>query len=286
MQSITAIILTKNEEKNVGQCLKSIQNLVERMVVVDSGSTDATLEIAKSYGADIYHNDFQYYAQQFNWGIDNTDIKTEWILRIDADEVFPEQLCDEIEEIIQKNEKDVNGITIEANLYFLGRHIKHGSPKKRKMMLFKAGIGRIEDRRRDAQSILEYGKSVSAKNKFDHYDFKSLDQYIKRCNWYATREMQDYIDYKNGVMRTDINTDADISKQRSKKFGIYYKAPMFFRAHLWFILNYYFKLGFLDGKEGKIFWFLECYWYRFIVDAKIYEYEHCDGEIEQLKALD
>ena len=266
--------------------MESIKNHVERMVIVDSGSTDDTLKIAKEMGADVLYNPFQYYAQQFNWGIDNAGIHTEWVLRIDADEVFPEKLWTEIDGILQKNDPDVTGITIEANLYFLGRHIKHGSPKKRKMMMFKYGIGRIEDRRRDAQSIVTQGRSVATKEKFDHYDFKDLDQYIKRCNWYATREMQDYVDYKNGRMGTDIKTDADISRQRSKKFGIYYKVPMFMRAHLWFILNYYFKLGFLDGKEGKIFWFLECYWYRFVVDAKIYEQEKFNSDFEDLKAID
>lgn len=286
MQSITAIVLTKNEELNIRRCLDSIIEHVERIVIVDSGSTDKTLQIAEELGAEIKYNPFQYYAQQFNWGIDNADITTEWILRIDADEVFPEKLWQELDVIFEKNDPEVCGITIEANLYFLGKHIKHGFRKKRKMMLFKTNCGRIEDRRRDAQSILTKGRSVTVKERFEHYDFKSLDQYIKRCNWYATREMMDYVDYKHGIMETEINTDAAIRNQRAKKFGIYYKAPMFLRAHLWFIWNYYFKLGFLDGKEGKIFWFLECYWYRFVVDAKIYEQEKFNTEKEELKAID
>ena len=115
-------------------------------------------------------------------------------------------------------------------------------------MLFKRSCGRIEDRRRDAHSVISEGYSESTKNKFLHYDFKSLDNYIKRYNWYATREMQDYIDYKRGEADTKIETDKAIQQQRKKKFGLYYKAPMFLRAWLWFLYNYVIRGGFLDGK--------------------------------------
>ena len=97
--------------------------------------------------------------------------------------------------------------------------------------------------------------------------------------------MQDYIDFIHG-QSTSIETDAAIQAQRKKKFGLYYKAPKFFRCWAWFIYNYIFRGGFLDGTEGLVFCFLECYWYRFVVDSKIYEYEQCGGEMEKLKALD
>ena len=89
----------------------------------------------------------------------------------------------------------MNGIAVEADFFFLGRCMKHGPRNKRKMMMFKRSCGRIEDRRRDAHSVISEGYSLSTKNRFLHYDFKNLDYYIKRYNWYATREMQDYIDF-------------------------------------------------------------------------------------------
>ena len=285
MIDATAIILTKNEEKNIVECLESMKDFAKRCVVVDCGSTDRTVALAEQHGADVYFHEFEYYARQFNWGIDHCDIDTEWIIRLDADERFPTQLCRELEQIIASAETDVNGITIEADLYFLGRCMKHGIRNKRKMMLFRRSVGRIEDRRRDAHSVISEGISASSKNRFIHYDFKNLDNYIKRYNWYATREMQDYIDYTRGAS-TDIKTDVAIGKQRKKKFGIYYKAPKFFRAWAWFLFNYIFRGGFLDGKEGLIFCFLECYWYRLLVDAKIYEYEKVGGEFEVLRAIE
>jgi glycosyltransferase involved in cell wall biosynthesis len=286
MVDATAIILTKNEEKNIVDCLQSMNGFAKRCVVIDCGSTDDTVKLARENGADVYFHEFEYYAKQFNWGIDNCDINTEWIIRLDADERFPPELCCEIEDLIERNrDTQMNGITIEADLFFLGRCMKHGPRNKRKMMMFKKEFGKIEDRRRDAHSILSKGFSISTKNKFLHYDFKDLDSYIKRYNWYATREMQDYIDFKQGIS-TEIETDKTIQKQRKKKFGLYYKAPKYLRAWMWFIYNYIFRLGFVDGKEGLIFCFLECYWYRLLVDAKIYEHEKFDSKFEKLKAID
>lgn len=270
MADITAIILTKNEEKNLLDCLRSIQGFCRRAVVIDCGSTDRTVDIAREMGADVYFHEFEYYARQFNWAIDNCDITTEWTFRLDADERVTPQLARECEAILSDGR--ANGVTMEATYFFMGRAINHGLSKKRKLMIFRTGVGRIEDRRRDAHTVLSRGESVTAKNRFLHHDFKDLSSYINRYNWYATREMLDYVEFTEGG-GTDVNTDEAIRRQRKKKFGLYYKAPMFLRAKLWFIYNYIFRLGFLDGREGYIYHYLECDWYRTLVDAKIKEYQ-------------
>lgn len=288
MASVTAIVLTRNEEKNLGDCLKSIRGFAQRAVVVDCGSADRTVEIAREHGADVLVHEFTYYAAQFNWAIDNAGIDTDWILRLDADERLTPALIAEAESLLSSDEAvhgNLNGVTMEAVFYFLGRPILHGIRKKRKMMLFKRGIGRLEDRKRDPHSVLSSGRNVSLKERFLHYDFKDLDNYIRRYNWYATREMQDYIAFTRGAS-TDIQADPYIQSRRKKKFGLYYRAPKFLRAWLWFLYNYIFRLGFLDGREGFLFHYFECLWYRMLVDAKIFEYEKHGGEFEELRALD
>lgn len=282
MPDITAIILTRNEEKNIERCLRSIRSLCRRMVVVDCGSTDATVALAEQNGAEVLQHAFEYYARQFNWGLDHAGIDTRWVIRIDADEQFPPELCDEIAREAEAHaDDDVNGMTLEATYFFLGRALTHGS-KKRKLMVFKYGIGRIEDRRRDAHTVLSEGRSISLRHRFLHYDFKDLDNFIGRYNWYATREAMDYIDFKRG--RRDAATDdKQIERQRRRKYGVYYRFPKFLRAFLWFLANYFLRGGFLDGKEGFIYHVLSSFWYRFVVDAKIYEYEH-GKEFEPLKA--
>ncbi|MBE5772457.1 MAG: glycosyltransferase family 2 protein [Clostridiales bacterium] len=288
MQSLTAIILTKNEEMNIGECLKSIRDFASRAVVVDCGSTDRTVEIAREMGADVYFHEFTYYAAQFNWGIDNTDIDTEWILRLDADERMTPEVIREAGAIMQdpQAKKDgINGITMESIFYFMGKPLMHGVKKKRKMMIFRRGIGRIEDRKRDAHSLISEGQNVSIKSRFLHYDFKDLSSYIKRYNWYAAREMQDYIAFREGASQ-DIDGDKHVRAQRKKKFGVYYRAPKYIRCWLWFIYNYIFRLGFLDGVEGFLFHYFECAWYRMLVDARIYEYDKTGKGLDELKALD
>ena len=143
MINATAIIMTKNEEKNIVDCLKSMQGFAKRCVVIDCGSTDNTVPLAREMGADVYFHEFEYYAKQFNWGIDNTDIDTEWIIRLDADERFPEKLREEIEAIIARGDENLNGIVMESDFYFLGKCMKHGLRNKRKLMMFKKSCGSI-----------------------------------------------------------------------------------------------------------------------------------------------
>ncbi len=285
MADITAIILTKNEEKNIGRCLDSIKDLVCRSVIVDSGSTDSTIKIAREKGAEVYFHEFEYYSKQWNWGLDNCSINTKWVIRLDADEAFPYELCEEIkQEIIKHNQDDVNGFWMYADYYFLGKKLCHGGEKKRKLMVFKTKLGRIEDRRRDAHTVLASGTSIELKHQFEHYDFKDLDNFVRRYNWYATREAQDYIDYVNGK-RDSVLTDKMNQGIRSKKYDVYYKAKPFRRAFLLFIRNYYLKSGWKDGKEGLIYHVLSSFWYRFLVDAKIYEYMEKGKELDELKAF-
>ena len=280
---ITVIILTKNEETNLPDCIKSLEGFAKRVVVVDSFSDDRTEEIAKSFGADFYQNKFINYAKQFNWGIDNTGIDTKWTMRLDADERLTPELRQELKDLMIKHENDdVNGVVMEAWLYFLGKRIKHGCHNKRKLMVFKTGIGRIEDIKMDERTILSCGTSVSARNRFIHLDFKNINFWINKLNWYATREMQDYFEFKSGQSElTSTSHDKKLSKTRKRKFGLYYKLPLFFRCKLLFIYNYIFRLGFLDGKIGFIYHWMYHRWYRTLVDAKILEQKLTNKPFEE-----
>ena len=293
MIDATAIILTKNEQKNIGDCLKSLQNFAKRCVVVDSGSIDDTEKIARSFGADFYFHEFETHSKQFNWALDNVGIDTKWTIRIDADERFTDEIKKEYEKFtVDHDSDDVNGIVSEAWLYFMGKKIKHGCKNKRKMNLFKTGIGRIEDRNLDEHTYLLKGRAVKAKNKYIHQDFKDLDSWVKKLQWYASREVLDYIEFKTAKTnekkrRKDLEkvSDRSLENTRKGKFGFYYKLPKFFRCWLLFVFNYVIKLGFLDGKEGFIYNYTYHRWYRTLVDAKIYEYEKTGVAPEKTGAI-
>ena len=284
MADITAIVLTKNEEKNLPDCLKSMKGFARRVVVVDSGSTDSTQAIAREYGAEVLEHPFETHARQFNWALDNAGVATKWVLRLDADERLTPALCRELEGLMDAHAKDdVNGIVMEAWLYFMGRRLAHARNMKRKLMVFKAGLARIEDRNIDEHTVLLRGTSVDAKEKFLHYDFKDMNHYINKLNWYAGREVRDYFDHLNGDSGEGLD---DMNRRtRSRKFGFYYRLPMFFRCWLMFVYSYVFRGGFLDGREGFLYHYMYHRFYRTLVDAKIYEHMKQNTPYEALGAL-
>ncbi len=279
MADITAIILTKNEEVNIEKCIRSIKPVVRRIVVVDSGSSDRTVEVAGSLGAEVLVNELHpfLYAKQFLYGMEHAGIQTKWVFRIDADEELTEESAREIEELCNANEDtDVNGIVVRFEVNFMGRPIHHGGVYPfRKLLLFKYGKGTIEDRYMDEHCIIYEGRTVEVTHDSLHHDYKGLSAWIEKHNNYSTREMQDYFNsLANGAatgLKAEHDLDAKAKFKRFLRWKVYYKFPAGFRAWAYYFYRYYIRLGFLDGREGKIFCFLQAYWYRFLVDAKIYE---------------
>jgi len=274
MADLTAIILTKNEEKNIAECIASIQGVAKRIVVIDSYSTDETVVIARGLGAEVYQHEFENYAKQFQYGVDIADIRTKWTLRIDADERFTQESAKEIEHLCNENEDtDVNGLVLRFTVTFMGKPLKHGGIYPfRKLLVFKTDKGYIEKRNMDEHIVLTEGRVLFTQNDCEHHDYKDLTYWINKHNSYSSREVMDYYQFREADVSAEL-LDAKAKLKRFIKFKIYYRLPMGMRAHLYYLYRYYFKLGFLDGKEGKIFAFMQAYWYRFLVDAKIYEQE-------------
>lgn len=277
MADLTAIILTKDEEKNIEECIASVRGVAKRIVVVDSYSTDRTVEIARRLGAEVWQHAFLNQAKQFIYAMETVDIRTTWVMRLDADERLTEESAAEIEQLCNENtETDVNGLVLRFEVTFMEKKLRHGGIYPfRKLLVFKYGRGRMEDRNMDEHIVLTEGRSVEVKNDSRHHDYKDLTYWIDKHNRYASREAMDYFQFRqagqDGADSERLDRKAKI--KRKIKFGIYYKLPMGLRAHLYYWYRYYLKLGFLDGREGKIYAFLQAYWYRFLVDAKIYERE-------------
>lgn len=272
MTDTTVIILTKNEETDIERCIRSVEGWVKRIVIVDSGSTDRTVEIAERLGVEIVrHEPFVDYGRQFNWAIDNLRIKTTWVFRFDADEVITPELRKELEKELEHHATDdVSGFMMRYKVEFMGRYLMHGGFYPfQKITIFKYGKGRFEERAMGEHIVLSEGRCIYLKNDAIHHTLKTLDLYINKHNWYATREMQDYFDVRSG--RENALLDGQPERAKKLRDGLYYRLPMFLRAKLFFWYRYYLRLGFLDGTPGYIFAFLQAYWYRTLVDAKIYE---------------
>lgn len=278
MLDLTVIILAMNEEKNIVRSIGSVKNIAKRILVIDSGSTDNTVEIARENGAEVIkHSPFLNQATQFNWALDNSNINTIWVLRLDADEQVTPELAKEIEKNLKKHAHDeVNGFEVRCKILFMGKWIRHGGTYPLIIpRLFRYGFGRVEMRRMDEHTMID-GKILRLKNDLIHYDFKGLHEWIDKHNKYSARECQDYFErlQTNDVQIQGKLTGSQRQRKRFLKNGVYYKLPKFWRAWFYYIYRYYIRLGFLDGPEGKIFCFLQAYWYRFLVDAKILEMEN------------
>lgn len=278
MVDLTIIILTKNEEQNLKKCITSFKNVASKVVLVDSFSTDKTVEVAESLGAEVYNHPFNSHAEQFNWALDNISIQTEWVMKVDADEEFTPELAEEIDEKLDQIPSNVTGVILRRRVYFMGRWIKHGGRYPELLLrIFRNGHGMSEMKLMDEHIVVTDGDVVTFKNDLIDNNNKSLEWWTNKHNWYSNKEVLDHQMTLAKQMDESLEEAGKSSGQakvkRIVKNGGYYRLPKFFRAHLYFIYRYYFKLGFLDGPEGKIFHFLQAYWYRFLVDAKLYECE-------------
>ena len=272
MADLTAIILACNEEKNIKNCIQSLTGLAKRIIVVDSGSTDNTISIARQLGAEVFEHPWENYSKQYIWAEKAADISTKWTFRIDADESLTKESAEEIEALCAENEStDINGLVIRFKVTFMGKDLKHGGIYPfRKLLVYKTGIGYMEERNMDEHIVLKYGKSIEVKEDSLHNDYKDLSAWIDKHNKYSSREVLDYLQSKSEKVNTS-GMSKGAKLKRFVKFNIYYKLPLGTRAYIYYLHRYYWKKGFLDGKEGKMFAFLQAYWYRFLVDAKIYE---------------
>lgn len=277
MADLTVIILTKNEEKNIEKCLRSLKNLSKRIVLVDSYSTDQTASLARQLGAEVVEHPFESHAEQFNWALENLSIATEWVMRLDADEELLPELVSELEELLPSLGDAVNGVILRRRVYFMGRWLKHGGKYPELLLrVFRRGCGRSEMRQMDEHLVLLSGTAVTSRNDFLDNNQKCLEWWTAKHNWYSDKEVLDHLQSQSHDDESAVDAGSSSKQAKIKRIVKqkgYYRLPPFFRAHLYFIYRYYFRLGFLDGKEGKIYTFLQAYWYRFLVDAKLYEYE-------------
>jgi glycosyltransferase involved in cell wall biosynthesis len=274
---ISAIILTRDEQHNLPACLESIKNYVDEIIIVDSFSTDSTIEIASKYTNKIYQHKFINQAQQFKWALNNIDIANEWILRVDADERWTTEGFAELREIIDHDLAD--GVSVKMKMYFMHRWIKHGDFYPNFFLrVFKRSKGTIEDRLMD-EHINVTGRTIMSnidviENNYDRQN--NITGWITKHNNYATREAIEFLSIKYQLR--SIETIANLvggktERKRWLKENLYYKLPLFARAFLFFLYRYFIKLGFLDGREGFIYLLLQGFWYRFLVDTKIYQLE-------------
>lgn len=271
---LTVVILTRDEERHIARAIASVQGIAARVFVADSGSTDRTVEIAESLGAEVLHNPWRNYATQFNWALDQLPADTDWVLRLDADEIVTLPLRDQIAAALPGLGSGIDGVVVGRRMTFLGRPIRHGGLfPVRVLRLFRHGRGRCEDRWMD-EHIKVDGPVSDLPGEILDDNLNTLSWWTSKHNAYASREVVDILNLEHRFMAYE--TVADLSGdqagvKRWLKERVYARMPGGLRAFAYFFYRYVLRLGFLDGREGLAFHVLQGFWYRFLVDAKLYE---------------
>tara|TARA_B110000902_G_C14265789_1_gene571340 strand:+ start:623 stop:1525 length:903 start_codon:yes stop_codon:yes gene_type:complete len=290
MLNISVIILTYNEEKHIERCINNAKQFSNEIFLVDSFSMDKTVEIAESLGAVVVQNKWENnHARQFNWGLDHLSITNEWVFRLDADEYVTDDLVNELKIKFDTIPETVSGIVMERKMIFFDKMMNRGMIKMSMLRLFRRRDGRCEDRWMDEHIVLSSGEIVHFDHVFVDHNLNNLGWWIQKHNTYSIREAIDLLDLElelipksNGTDTHNLSTEAESKRKKKLK---YVKMPLFLRSFIYFIYRYIFKFGFTEGKIGFLWHFLQGWWYRTLVDAKVYEIKkHCGKDKIKIKA--
>lgn len=269
---ITAIVLTNNEEKHILRCISSLRNVVSRIVVIDSFSTDNTLKILKENKIEYFQKAWINYSSQFNWGIEKADVKNGWILRIDPDEVLSKNFQEKIIPFLDNLAPNICGVSILRRYIFLGKEInKGGDFPQQGVRIWKTNKGKCENTWSDEHIEVDGDIIVSDLDIIDN-NINNIAWWTDKHNRFAEREMIEFFsNKKNKNFENETKMEKSEKFKKKLKFNIYYKFPLFLRPFLYFIYKYFLKFGFLNGIQGFLWCFLQGFWYRMLVDVKIYE---------------
>jgi glycosyltransferase involved in cell wall biosynthesis len=274
--SLSVLILTYNEEVNLPSTLESLKGWVGRIVVIDSYSTDRTVEIAEAQGCEILQKPFENHAHQVNWGLEHAALRTDWVMRLDADERVTPELRDALVSVLPTLGDDVGGIVVRRRVHFMGRWIKHGGYYPTWLLrIWRNGAASCEVRWMDEHIKLARGRTITLKQDIVDENRRPLTWWIDKHNRYATREAVDLLNLKGDFVAYDSIRarlwGPQVERRRWLKEHVYALNPPLIRPFFYFLYRYIFRGGFLDGVPGLIWHFLQGCWYRFLVDAKIYE---------------
>lgn len=278
--SLAVVILTYNEEKHIARAIQSVQSFASQIFVIDSGSKDKTVEIAQENGAEVIQHPFINYAKQLQWALDNAPITAQWVMRLDADEIIEADLAQEIHQTLPVLPFDTVGVCLKLKRIFMDKWIRHGGLYPLTLLrIWRYGQGRIEDRWMDEHIILSAGNTITLNGSFADHNLNDLTFFTDKHNKYATREAIDVLNQKYHLFPREKkvvdtrSTSTQAAIKRKVKEKIYNRMPFALSTFLYFLWRYIFRLGFLDGLPGLVYHFLQGYWYRFLVGAKIMELE-------------
>lgn len=277
MSKLTAIILSYNEELHISRAIASLWKCaaVEQVYVIDSFSSDKTREVAERLGAKVVAHEFVNQAKQLQWALDNIPIGSEWIIRLDADEIIGEDLAKELSKAVSLAPSTVTGFTLNRRHIFLGKWIRHGGRYPLRLLrVWRNGIGGVEDRWMDEHIVLRHGNIRDLNGRFEDRNLNDINFFIDKHNKYASREALELLLREYGlrpIRDSEFGLSSQARIKRILKEHLYSRLPYQLTSSSYFIFRYIFQLGFLDGAQGLVYHLLQGFWYRFLVGVKTEE---------------
>lgn len=282
MLSLTTIILTYNEELHIRRCLDNVTPFSKNVIVIDSPSTDRTVDICNEYQnvEVVVHKYPGNQAEQINWALDNVQIDTDWVLRIDADEYLSQELVDELNIKLPLMDTNTNGVYLQRQHVFMGKRMKF-EKNAIILRLFRYGKARCEVRLMDEYMLVDDGRTVQFDNLFFDHNLCTLSDYCKKHINYAPREAAIVLDEKYNISKHDTTGPNQMGKGgssiRKAKSG-YQRLPLFWRGAAYFFYRYFLTGTFLQGKAGFVYCFIQAWWYRTLVDGVLVEVQNACGD--------
>lgn len=275
---VTVVVLTKNEECNLSNCLQSVGGWCQQVFVVDSGSTDGTIEIANQFGVTVVYHAFESHTRQWNWALNNLPFGCEWVLCLDADQVVTPGLRDEVASLLIRAETiGQNGFYLRRRQIFRDKWIKHGGyyPKHLLKLFRHEKAWCDENERLDSRFYVE-GEIGTLKQDLieDNQNEHNMTFWIDKHNRYATVQAREELERRDGKLAWAIEPRFFGTPDQRTIFlrNLWYRSlPLYVRPFLLFFYRYFLRLGFLDGKQGLIFHFNQSLWFRLLVDVKLEE---------------
>ena len=263
---ISVLVPTFNEEANIRECLECL-TWADQVIVVDSFSTDATLEIAAEFTDEIHQHEYVNSATQKNWAIDTLDTRGRWTLIVDSDERIVPELAEEIQRIIAEDDPRYAGYFINRRNYFFGGWMKRGGLYPNwNLRLFRTGQGRYEDKEVHADVAIDgEGEVGYLEHDILHFSYRTISDFVRKTNRYSTWDARERMKERHDDSAISAGSTGGL---RTILQNIYWVLPA--KPLVRFLYQYIIKAGFLDGRRGLMVACLYAF-EEFLIGAKVWQ---------------
>ena len=276
--SFSFIVLTYNEEMHLPRLLASIAGLNAETFILDSGSTDGTLQIAEEAGAVIMQHPFANHPKQWDYALKIFDVKTPWVICLDADHRVTPELYQRLLNFRDNEHQHINGIYFNRKNFFKGRWIKHGGYYPFYLLkMVRYGVGFSDLNENMDHRLIVPGNTIIWKDGHileENLKENNIRFWIEKHNKYSDLVAMEEVERLQNLRTQTIKPNfwGSPDERTASLKQLWWRLPRYVRPMLYFMYRIIFQLGILDGRTGIIFHFLQGFWFRLIVDIKIDEF--------------